>query len=134
MVMIFDPKERYDGKGSQEEEDGQSDDNGDNSDEYDFGDDLYKNEDDRRKLSEMTELQREMILSDRATKKYDKDLLGEDIIKVGEGKDNCTWDTYFTSSIISCAVISRAIWEILGSVSDHYAKDAECPVVFVKHP
>ncbi|XP_014494987.1 protein RTF1 homolog [Vigna radiata var. radiata] len=82
----FDLKERYDGKGSQEEKDGQSDHNGDSSDEYDFGDDLYKNEDDRRKLSEMTELQREMILSDRATKKYDKDLLGKISSKREKGK------------------------------------------------
>ncbi|XP_020212948.1 protein RTF1 homolog [Cajanus cajan] len=66
--------ERDDGEGSQE---GGDDDIGDSSDESDIGDDLYKNEDDRRKLSEMTELQREMILSNRATRKNDKDLLGK---------------------------------------------------------
>ncbi|KAK7378534.1 hypothetical protein VNO80_03977 [Phaseolus coccineus] len=86
----FDLKERDDGKGSQEEGDddvgGRSDHKGDSSDEYDFGDDLYKNEEDRRKLSEMTELQREMILSDRATKKYDKDLLGKISSKREKGK------------------------------------------------
>ncbi|XP_057438469.1 protein RTF1 homolog [Lotus japonicus] len=48
---------------------------GSSSDESDVGDDLYKNDGDRKKLSEMTELQREMILSDRASKKDDKGLL-----------------------------------------------------------
>ncbi|CAJ1898462.1 unnamed protein product [Sphenostylis stenocarpa] len=87
----FDPKERDDdGKGSREEGDDnvgdRSDHKGASSDESDFGDDLYKNEDDRRKLSEMTELQREMILSDRATKKYDKDFLGKIASKREKGK------------------------------------------------
>ncbi|PON81659.1 RNA polymerase-associated protein Rtf [Trema orientale] len=44
----------------------------DDSDESDVGSDLYKNEDDRERLAEMTELEREMILSDRAFKKDDK--------------------------------------------------------------
>ncbi|MED6195495.1 Protein RTF1 [Stylosanthes scabra] len=76
----LDPAEKEDDMGSQEEQDddGHSDDNqGESSDESNIGDDLYKDEDDRRKLSEMTELQREMILSDRATKKDDKNLLGK---------------------------------------------------------
>ncbi|CAN6990353.1 protein RTF1 homolog [Brassica rapa] len=38
----------------------------------DFGDDLYKNEEDRQKLAGMTEFQREMILAERADKKGDK--------------------------------------------------------------
>ncbi|XP_056845273.1 protein RTF1 homolog [Raphanus sativus] len=42
------------------------------SEESDFGDDLYKNEEDRQKLAGMTEFQREMILAERADKKGDK--------------------------------------------------------------
>ncbi|KAG2399761.1 Protein RTF1-like protein [Vigna angularis] len=41
--------------------------------ESDVGSDLYKNEDDKQKLANMTELEREMILSDRATKKCEKE-------------------------------------------------------------
>ncbi|CAN8245066.1 unnamed protein product [Cochlearia groenlandica] len=52
--------------------DGPSDREGDSSDESDFGDDLYKNEEDRQKLAGMTEFQREMILAERADKKGDK--------------------------------------------------------------
>ncbi|KFK26330.1 rna polymerase-associated protein rtf1 [Arabis alpina] len=52
--------------------DGPSDREGDSSEESDFGDDLYKNEEDRQKLAGMTEFQREMILADRADKKGDK--------------------------------------------------------------
>ncbi|KAG4916233.1 hypothetical protein AAZX31_19G156200 [Glycine max] len=86
----FDPMERDDGERSKDEGDddvgGRSYHEGDSSDESDFGDDLYKNEDDRHKLSEMTELQREMILSERATKKHDKDLLGKIASKREKGK------------------------------------------------
>ncbi|XP_010473306.1 PREDICTED: protein RTF1 homolog [Camelina sativa] len=52
--------------------DGPSDHEGDSSEESDFGDDLYKNEEDRQKLAGMTEFQREMILAERADKKGDK--------------------------------------------------------------
>ncbi|XP_013637204.1 PREDICTED: protein RTF1 homolog [Brassica oleracea var. oleracea] len=52
--------------------DGTSDREGDSSEESDFGDDLYKNEEDRQKLAGMTEFQREMILAERADKKGDK--------------------------------------------------------------
>jgi len=85
----LDPSERDDDLGSQEEaddDDGHSDRDGDSSDESNIGDDLYKDEDDRRKLSEMTELQREMILSDRASKKDDKNLLGKIASKREKGK------------------------------------------------
>ncbi|KAJ1417188.1 Plus3-like superfamily [Sesbania bispinosa] len=44
------------------------------SEESDIGSDLYKNEGDKHRLAKMTELQREMILSDRASKKGDKEL------------------------------------------------------------
>ncbi|KAI4299357.1 hypothetical protein L6164_032824 [Bauhinia variegata] len=85
----LDPTERDDDQESQEEgdgNDGHSDREFDISDESEVGDDLYKNDDDRRKLSEMTELQREMILSDRATKKDDKNLLGKIVSKRVKGK------------------------------------------------
>lgn len=45
----------------------------DRSDESDVCSDLYKNEDDRKRLAQMTEFEREMILSDRAIKKDEKD-------------------------------------------------------------
>lgn len=72
----LDPTEIDDDQGSEEEGDDDhrgSDREGD-SDESDVGSDLYKDEDDRRKLAEMSELQREMILLDRASKKEDKNL------------------------------------------------------------
>ncbi|CAL0313932.1 unnamed protein product [Lupinus luteus] len=69
-----------------DEGDDRSDHEGDSSNESDIGDDLYKDDDDRRKLSEMTELQREMILSDRAAKKDDKNLLGKIASKRDKGK------------------------------------------------
>lgn len=67
-------------------DDGRSVREGDISDDSDVGDDLYKDEDDRQKLSEMTELQREMILSERANKKDDKDFLGKMALKRELGK------------------------------------------------
>ncbi|KAG5043650.1 hypothetical protein AAZX31_03G150300 [Glycine max] len=86
----FDPIERDDGERSKDEGDddvgGRCYHEGDSSDESDFGDDLYKNEDDRLNLSEMTELQREMILSERATKKHDKYFLGKIASKREKGK------------------------------------------------
>ncbi|KAI9071500.1 hypothetical protein K1719_046543 [Acacia pycnantha] len=48
-------------------------DDAESSDESDVGSDLYKNEDDKQRLAKMTELQREMILSDRAAKKGEKE-------------------------------------------------------------
>ncbi|WOG85185.1 hypothetical protein DCAR_0104373 [Daucus carota subsp. sativus] len=42
------------------------------SDDDSIGSDLYKDEDDRKKLAEMTELEREMILTERSTKKTDR--------------------------------------------------------------
>lgn len=44
------------------------------SDKSDVGSDLYKDEDDRQQLAQLTELERELILSDRAIKKDDKKL------------------------------------------------------------
>lgn len=71
----LDPTERDDDQGSEEEaDDDRGSDHEADSDESDVGSDLYKDEDDRRKLAEMTELDREMILLDRATKKEDRNL------------------------------------------------------------
>ncbi|KAH0982437.1 hypothetical protein GBA52_009614 [Prunus armeniaca] len=72
----LDPTEMDDEQGSQEEGDynDSGSDRGGDSNESDVGSDLYKDEDDRRKLAEMSELQRELILSDRAQKKDDKSL------------------------------------------------------------
>jgi RNA polymerase-associated protein RTF1 len=69
--------ERDDEGGSQEEgdyDDGGSDREGESSDGSDIGDDLYKDENDRQKLAQMSELDRELILADRADKKGDKHL------------------------------------------------------------
>ncbi|KAJ6292513.1 hypothetical protein OIU76_026162 [Salix suchowensis] len=69
--------ERDDEGGSQEEgdyNDGGLGREGESSDESDIGEDLYKDEDDRQKLAQMSELDRELILADRADKKGDKHL------------------------------------------------------------
>ncbi|GMH19516.1 hypothetical protein Nepgr_021357 [Nepenthes gracilis] len=61
--------------GSQEDDEehpGREGDSGD--DDSDVGSDLYKDDDDRQQLAQMTELQRELILSDRAAKIDDKKL------------------------------------------------------------
>uniref|UniRef100_A0A2P2JRI6 RNA polymerase-associated protein RTF1 n=1 Tax=Rhizophora mucronata TaxID=61149 RepID=A0A2P2JRI6_RHIMU len=72
----LDPSERDEDQDNQEEGnyDVGSDREGDSSEESDIGDDLYKNDDDRQKLLQMTELEREMILSERADRKGDKSL------------------------------------------------------------
>ncbi|KAL6991033.1 Protein RTF1 [Sarracenia purpurea var. burkii] len=75
----LDPTERDDYRSSQEEGDGDDDDDGynhdgDSGDDDSVGSDLYKDEADRQKLAEMTELEREFILSERASKKDDKEL------------------------------------------------------------
>ncbi|CAN6714741.1 unnamed protein product [Malus baccata var. baccata] len=64
-------------QGSQEEygyNDSGSDREGGDNNESDVGSDLYKDEDHRRKLAEMSELQRELILYEIAQKKDDKSL------------------------------------------------------------
>jgi RNA polymerase-associated protein RTF1 len=72
----FDPAERDNEHGSREEgnHDSGANHEGHSSDESDVGSDLYKDEDDRQRLAEMTELEREMILSERSSKKNDKSL------------------------------------------------------------
>ncbi|CAL5344945.1 unnamed protein product [Camellia sinensis] len=70
----LDPAERDDDQSSQEEgDDAGYDHDGDSGDDS-VGSDLYKDEADRQKLAEMTELERELILSERASKKDDKEL------------------------------------------------------------
>ncbi|KAL3627715.1 hypothetical protein CASFOL_029078 [Castilleja foliolosa] len=64
----LDPTDR-DGDRSSQEGDRERD-----SDNDSVGSDLYKDENDREKLSKLTELEREMILEDRATKRSDRDL------------------------------------------------------------
>ncbi|CAL0309807.1 unnamed protein product [Lupinus luteus] len=81
----IDPAERGDDEVSLEEGNDGVDHEDESSDESNVGNDLYKNDDDRQKLSEMTELEREMILSDRAAKKGDKTLLGKIVLKRDKG-------------------------------------------------
>ncbi|KAI3923068.1 hypothetical protein MKW92_008484 [Papaver armeniacum] len=59
---------------------------GGSSEDSDVGSDLYKDEDDREELAKMTELQREMILSDRAQKRDDQRLAERVRAKQSSGK------------------------------------------------
>lgn len=77
----LDPAERDDEHSSSREDD--EDDEDDDDDRYDregdsddnsVGSDLYKGDEDRQRLANMTELQREYILAERATEKNDKDM------------------------------------------------------------
>ncbi|KAF5744349.1 PAF1 complex component isoform 1 [Tripterygium wilfordii] len=61
-------------QGEGDYEDDGSDREGDSSGESVVGEDLYKDEADKEELSHLTELEREMILSERADKKGDKKL------------------------------------------------------------
>ncbi|XP_062081807.1 protein RTF1 homolog [Humulus lupulus] len=65
------PSEREDYEGSEK---GDGEFSSDEGEESDVGSDLYRNEEDKERLAEMTELEREMILSERAIKKDDKSL------------------------------------------------------------
>ncbi|KAJ4976472.1 hypothetical protein NE237_001578 [Protea cynaroides] len=69
----LDPIEKDDDRDSQGDDDGYEDDErrGGSSDESDVGSDLYKGEEDRENLAQMTELEREYILSERATRRDD---------------------------------------------------------------
>ncbi|XP_009799534.1 protein RTF1 homolog [Nicotiana sylvestris] len=72
----LDPPERDDDRSSHGEGDDDGDGYGDerDSDDDSIGSDLYKDEEDRQKLAQMSELDREMILTDRASKKSDRSL------------------------------------------------------------
>ncbi|KAL9244459.1 hypothetical protein vseg_018234 [Gypsophila vaccaria] len=69
-------KKRDDDQGSDDmnHKDEESDNEGYNSDDSYVGSDLYKDDKDREELSKLTELEREMILSDRAAEKDDRKL------------------------------------------------------------
>ncbi|GAB4859627.1 hypothetical protein Ancab_011101 [Ancistrocladus abbreviatus] len=60
----------------------------DSSDDSDVGSDLYKDEDDRQQLAQLTELERELILSDRASKKDDKKLHKQMKSRCGSSKES----------------------------------------------
>ncbi|XP_057764567.1 protein RTF1 homolog [Salvia miltiorrhiza] len=80
----LDPADRDDDRSSQEGDE-EDDDRDHDSDNDSVGSDLYKNEDDREKLSQLTELEREMILEARATKRSDRDLTEK--LKKRKGQD-----------------------------------------------
>ncbi|XP_031486504.1 protein RTF1 homolog [Nymphaea colorata] len=67
----FDAAEKDDERGNRDEDHIDDDDSGHDSDSDSVGSDLYKDDDDREKLSKMTELEREMILADRAESRDD---------------------------------------------------------------
>ncbi|OVA19610.1 Plus-3 [Macleaya cordata] len=71
----LDPSEKDDDRGSRgDDDDYEDDDRRGSSEDSDVGSDLYKDDDDREELAKMTELQREMILSDRAQRRDDQRL------------------------------------------------------------
>ncbi|XP_057537093.1 protein RTF1 homolog [Amaranthus tricolor] len=77
QVPLKKRSKKDDGQGSDDDmgnKDWTSDREAYSSDDSDTGSDLYKDEDDREELSKLTELEREMILSDRAAKRDDKKL------------------------------------------------------------
>lgn len=80
----LDPTDRDDDRSSQEGDEDDYDRERD-SDNDSVGSDLYKDEDDREKLSKLTELEREMILEARATKRSDRDLTEK--LKKRKGQD-----------------------------------------------
>ncbi|MED6137631.1 hypothetical protein PIB30_066732 [Stylosanthes scabra] len=74
----------------------------DDDDESDVGSDLYKNEDDKQRLANMTELEREMILSDRAAKKGEKEFKQQLRMKRADTNNNATSkniNTHHSSSL-----------------------------------
>lgn len=86
----LDPGEREDGHGRPREadDDDGSDRQGDSGDESDVGSDLYIDEDDRQRLAQLSELDRELILSERAQKKGDKKLQKQLRLQRGSEKKN----------------------------------------------
>ncbi|XP_050384249.1 protein RTF1 homolog [Argentina anserina] len=98
----FDPSER----GSDEEHDDASDHESEKSDESDIGPDLYKDDADRRRLSEMTEFEREMILTNRAEKKDGKKFMEK--LRSKRNKDRSNQSKKETSSVPVTGVRSSA--------------------------
>ncbi|KAL7088889.1 hypothetical protein ACP275_13G156100 [Erythranthe tilingii] len=80
----LDATDRDEDRSSQEGDEDEYDHDRD-SDNDSVGSDLYKDEDDREKLSKLTELEREMILEARATKRSDRDLTEK--LKKRKGQD-----------------------------------------------
>ncbi|KAJ0254618.1 Protein RTF1 [Hirschfeldia incana] len=109
-----------------EAEGGVSDREGDSSsEESDFGDDLYKNEEDRQKLAGMTEFQREMILAERADKKGDKSFT-EKLRSKRENNNNNDKTTTTTTTPVSKplpASASRGVRSSARSADRAAAKD-----------
>ncbi|KAL2484031.1 Protein RTF1-like protein [Forsythia ovata] len=81
----LDPVERDNDRSSREDDEDNDYDQERDSDDDSVGSDLYKDEDDREKLSKLTELEREMILEARATKRSDRDLTEK--LKKRKGQD-----------------------------------------------
>ncbi|MCL7036871.1 hypothetical protein MKW94_002364 [Papaver nudicaule] len=84
----LDASEKDDERGNRRDDDDYEDEDrrGGSSEDSDVGSDLYKDDDDREELAKMTELQREMILSDRAQKRDDQRLTERVRAKQGNGK------------------------------------------------
>lgn len=72
----------------------------DGSSESEVGSDLYKSENDKQRLSKMTELEREMILSDRAAKKCDKEFKEKLRMKKNNNNANANANTSSTQTTL----------------------------------
>lgn len=81
----LDPADRDDDRSSQEGDEGDDYVRDRDSDNDSVGSDLYKDDDDREKLAKLSELEREMILEARATKRSDRDLTEK--LKKRKGQD-----------------------------------------------
>ena len=114
----LDPTERDNDQGSPEEgDDDGSDRQGDSGDESEVGSDLYKDDDDREQLAQLTELERELILSDRAQKIDDKKLQKQ--FRLQRGNDKKIQSRKKTPPVTS----SRAVRSSARSADRAAAKD-----------
>ncbi|KAL8201765.1 hypothetical protein R6Q57_010912 [Mikania cordata] len=106
----LDPTERDDEHSSSREDDEEDDDDRydreGESDDDSVGSDLYKGEEDRKRLANMSELKREMILADRANKRNDKILKNN--IKKQKEKTNQSRKDSPPSHTVNRAVRSSA--------------------------
>ncbi|XP_057949984.1 protein RTF1 homolog [Malania oleifera] len=113
----LDPTERDNDQGSQEEGDDGFAHEGESGDDSDVGSDLYKDEDDREELAQLPELQREMILSERATKRDDKKL--QQVVRSKWGNEKKTQSRKETPPLAS----SRGVRSSARSADRAAAKD-----------
>ncbi|XP_057983412.1 protein RTF1 homolog [Malania oleifera] len=113
----LDPTERDNDQGSQEEGDDGFAHEGESGDDSDVGSDLYKDEDDREELAQLPELQREMILSERATKRDDKKL--QQVVRSKWGNEKKTQSRQETPPLAS----SRGVRSSARSADRAAAKD-----------